>query len=364
MTLRCFSFPSTRLAAAPLARFWGRIVGLALMASFAGGCGAASTDTGNPPVVVGEKLRLRATAAGVIVSGDPGAVPAGARVDVVNTATGQTATTTAREDGSFELEVEGSAADEYRVYAASAGQSWRTRLTSSGAAPAEVGLVGLEFLLDSAEGYTPVPGTTIRLSFDADQLSFSAGCNSYSGPYSLCEGKLCASSFGGTEIGCEPARQTQDQWVADFMLASPEVTQVGATLTLAGVDATLEFLDREVADADRPLTGRTWTVDTFIENGAATNFPSQVPPTLEFGVDGKLTLFTTCNGGGGSYTRNGQTLTIASVGITAVECGPTGSAPSEQRMMRVLADGEVSFEIDAGRLTIMRGPIGLSATAE
>jgi heat shock protein HslJ len=359
MTLRCFSSSVRRT----LARSWRRLSGVALVAALAGGCGAqSSTDSGNPPVVVSEKLRLTATQTGVLVSGEAGAVPAGARVDVVNTATGQTTTTTAAEDGSFQIEVEGSVADEYRVYAASAGQSWRTRLTSSGAATAEAGLDGFVFLLDSAEGYTPVPDTKVRLSFKDDQLSFSAGCNSYSGPYSMCDGRLCVTELGGTEIGCPPAQQAQDEWFADFLTSSPAVAQAGATLTLTGAAATLEFLDREVADPDRPLTGRTWTVDTFIENGAATNSPSQTPATLQFGSDGSLSVFTTCNGGQGNYTRNGQTLTFASVGITGLSCGPTGSATTEARMGRVLADGDVTFEIDAGRLTLTRGAIGLSAT--
>jgi heat shock protein HslJ len=352
MILRRLSFARTR------------ILGLALLAALAGGCGGASTDTGNPPIVVEQKLRLRATETGVVVSGDPGAVPGGARVDVVNTATGETATTTAAADGSFEIEVEGSTTDEYRVYAASEGQSWRTRLTSSGAATAEAGLAGLQFLLESADGYTPVAGTTIRLSFKAGELGFSAGCNSYSGTYSLCDGKVCISQLGGTEIGCEPALQAQDQWVAGFLQSSPALTQAGPALTLAGTAATLEFLDREVADPDRPLTGRTWTIDTFIENGAASSFPSPVPATLEFGTDGKVNVFTTCNGGQGYYTRNGQTLTFVAVGTTALECGPTGNATAEARIGRLLADGDVTFEIDAGRLTIMRGELGLSATTE
>jgi heat shock protein HslJ len=350
MILRCLSY--------------SRTLGLALLTLLAG-CGAqSSTDTGNPPVVVDQKLRLRATATGVIVSGDAGAVPAGARVDVVNTATGESATTTAAEDGSFEIEVEGSAMDEYRVYAASDGQSWRTRLTSSGAAAAEAGLAGLQFLLESAEGYTPVAGTTVRLSFQAGELSFSAGCNSYSGEYSLCDGKLCISRLGGTEIGCEAALQAQDTWLAGFLQGSPGLTQAGPTLTLAGAGATLEFLDREVADPDRPLTGRTWTIDTFIENGAASSSPAQAPGTLEFGTDGKVNVFTTCNGGEGSYARSGQTLTFTGVGFAQLPCGPTGSATAEELISRVFGDGAVTFQIEAGRLTLMRGEIGLGATSE
>ena len=77
-----------------------------------------------------------------------------------------------------------------------------------------------------------------------------------------------------------------DEWFSGFLQSSPLVTRAGATLTLEGAETTLEFLDREVADADRPLTGRTWTIDTLIENGAASNFPNGDPPTLQFGEDG------------------------------------------------------------------------------
>jgi heat shock protein HslJ len=364
MTLRCFSFSRTRLAAAMRSRSMGRVLGLALSFSLAVGCGGeSSTDTGNPPGVLGQKLRLTATETGVRVTGDAGAVPAGARVDVVNTATGQTATTTAAQDGSFDLEIEGSASDEYRVYAASGDESWRTRLTSSGAATTEPGLAGLVFLQQSAEGEVPVAGPKARLSFEATELGFSAGCNSYYGEYSLCEGRLCVSQLGGTEIGCEPALHTYDEWFAGFLQSSPLLTRAGATLTLAGAETTIEFLDREVADADRPLTGRIWNIDTLIDNGAASNFPTAMPPTLQFGEDGSLRVFNSCNIGYGSYTRSGSTLTSSGVGYTAVAC-PDGNSDLQDHITGVMAEGEMSIEIDAARLTIMRGTVGLSATTD
>jgi heat shock protein HslJ len=369
MTLRCFSFPRTRLAAALRPRSWGRVLGLALLVALAGGCGGeSSTDTGNPPGVLGQKLRLTATDTGVIITGDAGAVPAGSRVDVVNTATGQTATTTAAEDGSFDIEVAGSATDEYRVYAASGDQSWRTQLTSSGVAATEPGLAGLDFLLQSVDGHTLVPDTTVRLSFfGASELSFNAGCNSYSGTYSLCDGKLCISELGGTEIGCGPGLHEQDEWVAELLQSSPVLTRAGAALTLADADATLEFLDSEVADPDRQLTGRVWGIDTFIQNGAASSLPTAAQPTLQFGADGSLRVYDSCNTGTGSYTRAGSTLTISGLGerlgYTAIYC-PAGSDSVQVQTQRVMAAGEVVIEIDAARLTILRGEVGLSATTD
>jgi heat shock protein HslJ len=251
--------------------------------------------------------------------------------------------------------------DEYSVYAAGAGESWRTRLTSSGATEPEVGLAGRDFLLQSADGFLPVADTTIRLSFDARELSFYAGCNSHFGSYSLCDGKLCVSGLGSTEIGCDLPLSNQDQWVADFLIGSPVLEQAGAGLTLAGAGATLEFLDSEVADADRPLTGRTWSVDTIIENGGASASFAQPPATLQFGDDGVVSVFTTCNTGYGSYTRSGQSLTLSSVTYTDQSCE---GFFLHERITRVMTAGDVTFEIDAAFLTITRGNVGLRATTE
>lgn len=345
----------------PRTRSW--LFGCALLAALAGGCGgqSLSTDTGNPPVV-GQKLHLMATGTGVVVTGDAGAVPAGARVDVINTATAQTASATAADDGSFEVELAGSATDEYRVYVGSGQQSWRTRLTSSGTSTPETGIDGRVFLLESSEGYTPLAGTRLRLSFNDGQLSFSAGCNSYSGPYSLCDGKLCVSQLGGTEIGCDPQRHTQDEWFASFFEASPQLGITGAALALEGANATLELLDREVADPDRPLAGRVWSIDTFIQGDAASSSPTATPATLEFGTNGRLSVFDTCNGGSATYTRSGQTLTLSAVSFGVGDC--SGDVTADDRVQAVIAEGQLTFAIDANRLTLMRGSAGLGATTD
>src|SRR5688572_7482122 len=80
-----FSQTRARLAAVFPSRARARTFGLVLLAALAGGCGGqTSTDTGNPPISFGQQLRLTATDTGVRVSGEPGTVAGGARVDVIN----------------------------------------------------------------------------------------------------------------------------------------------------------------------------------------------------------------------------------------------------------------------------------------
>jgi heat shock protein HslJ len=338
------------------------LLALSLLGPIGIGCGAGSTDTGNPPVIIGQKLRLAESDLGVIVIGEPGAVTAGAQVEVVNVSTNRSQTTTAASNGSFEVEIEGTLEDEYRVRANLGGQSSSTSLSSSGAG--QTGLAGLVFVLDSSEGYTPVAGTSITLRFEASEFGFSAGCNSHSGSYSLCAGRLCSPGLGGTEIGCDSPLHAQDEWLAAFLEASPILTHAPPRLTLEGADATLEFLDREVANPDRPLTGRTWTIDTFIDGNGATNFGLQVSPTVEFRDDRSLRVSTTCNTGEGTYTEGEGVLVLSDVFYTEEVCDPSGSVAARERIMQVLTAGTVSVEIDAARLKIQRGPLGLRATTE
>lgn len=110
-----------------LSRLVGRAaLGTALLGALGLSCGARaaaveSTDTGNPVVDL-KKIRVVESKAGVTISGNAGAVtPGGADVSVVNLTSGDDASTTADADGSFEVNIQGSPEDEYRVTATSKG---------------------------------------------------------------------------------------------------------------------------------------------------------------------------------------------------------------------------------------------------
>ena len=224
-------------------------------------------------------------------------------------------------------------------------------------------LQGREFLLDSSEGFTPVAGTTVRLRFNEDtEFSMGAGCNSMFGSYEIRGGLLVSEGVGSTEIGCEQTLHEQDEWLATFMTSSPGISLDGDTLTLTGEDATLVFLDREVADPDRPLTGRGWTVDSFIQGDGISNLALDEAPTLQFRDDGVVEVFTGCVMGGGTFSAAADTLTLNTT-FAEADC-TDGAAIADQLVRAALSTGESTFEIDASRLTIMRGGDGIAATTD
>jgi heat shock protein HslJ len=355
---------------------------LALLGSSIVACGAQandslSTDTGNPPAIDQHQLHVEPEGNGVVVYADAGAVtPGGAKVLVENTTTGKSASTTADENGSFSVELPGSADDGYEVTVSADGKS--AVGTIAGAAPPDgtssgdsdepggaiEAIVGHEYLLDSATNFTLVPDTSLHISFREDSFSFSAGCNSGSGEYTFCDGQLCIDGLGTTEIGCDAPRHEQDETLANFFTSKPLLSVSGDELTISSGDVVLFFLDREVANPDRPLTGSSWVIDSFIQGDGVSNLPLQQDPTLSFNADGTFSVFTTCNQGSGTFVRTNSELSLSEVIYTEAECGDTGSSVAEGLIQDVLQEGVVTIEIDAQRLTIQRGDIGLSAMTE
>jgi heat shock protein HslJ len=229
------------------------------------------------------------------------------------------------------------------------------------------GLAGRVFLLESADGFSAVSGTTVRLSFSEDDLSVSAGCNSMSGPYRVEGKKLVLAGLGSTEIGCDAALHDQDERLADFFSARPSFELSGERLELSEGEITLRFLDREQADPDRPLVDTQWEIDSYIEGNGVSDAPASRPasksPTVHFASDGTVHVMSSCNGGGGRYTVKGDRITLLDIGYSEEGCNDAAAASVEQKVQAVLREGTLTFEIEARRLTLMRGDVGLSALA-
>lgn len=229
-------------------------------------------------------------------------------------------------------------------------------------------LGGRTFLSESVEGHTLVPGTRVSMRFfEAGGFSASAGCNSMGGEaYQLADGVLTTGPLSMTEKGCDLERHEQDEWLAGFLESSPAWTLDDERLTLSSEGVTLVMLDEEVANPDRSLEGRVWTVNTLIDGVGATAWDTTPQtPTLEFSEDGALSILTPCAPGSGSYMIDDSAMTLSGVSIADEAC-PDDEASTfvHDHMVQVLADGVLEHEIDADSLTLRRGDIGLVLTTE
>jgi heat shock protein HslJ len=94
------------------------------------------------------------------------------------------------------------------------------------------------------DAYSLVDGSTITMSFDANSVGATAGCNHMSGNASWDGGTLdLTSGLAMTEMGCQSSLMQQDKWLADFLQSSPELSVAGNALTLTNSDTAITLTE-------------------------------------------------------------------------------------------------------------------------
>ncbi|HEY6568007.1 MAG TPA: META domain-containing protein [Actinomycetota bacterium] len=232
--------------------------------------------------------------------------------------------------------------------------------SSDGSAPATADeLNGRSFVSTEVIGRDLVANTQVRISFEDDRLSASAGCNTISAGYTIDEGSLTLDGQpASTMMGCLDDVATQDGWLTSFLSDGPEAELDGDTLTLTGGEVTMTMLDETVADPAKPLTGTAWTLDTIVEGDAASSVPAGVdPPTLTITDAGEATVFAGCNQGGSSVEVADTTLTFGPMRMTKMAC--EGDATQVENSVVAVLDGEVAYTIEGSHLTLTNGDQGL-----
>jgi heat shock protein HslJ/uncharacterized lipoprotein YbaY len=177
---------------------------------------------------------------------------------------------------------------------------------------------------------TPVPGTTITLSFGSDgSVTGSSGCNTYSGSYRTAEGgQIIFGDLTTTHKSCPDAVMKQEE-------AYLELLGTGGTYNLSGERLTLSLNQGKnwlkfgapgsmaaAPPANLPLIGTKWTLSSIESSGARTELVQGTAITLDFGPGTQLSVSgdAGCNQYSGSYTTNGENITIGPLAVTQKAC--------------------------------------------
>lgn len=244
-------------------------------------------------------------------------------------------------------------------------------LAGSACTPASgAALDGREFLsvavTDGGVARPLVAGTQIRLTFGPDTLGAQAGCNQIGGAYRLDGGRLIFEGAGMTEMGCDPARHAQDDWLVAFLAATPTAQLTVDELVLTAGTTVIRLQDRRVADPDRPLVGPTWVVVALIgpggADGAVSSIPDGIVASLKFSADGTVEVRTGCNDGSGRWALDGTGIRIEEVALTKRGC-LDGAGQVEASVTTVLGAGTVQATIEADHLVLQAGGQGLQLEA-
>lgn len=240
------------------------------------------------------------------------------------------------------------------------------------------GLDGREFWSTSVtEGGAARPlvdDTRIAINFRDGNIGATAGCNSMGATYRIDDGVLVVGDMFTTEIGCDPDRHAQDQFVAELLSSNPTIGLDGDQLTIASAEVEIELVDRAVADPDRPIIGTTWEVTGFIEGEAASSFAVDEPATLVFNDDSTLTGFDGCAGFtlpvevadgsiGGPVEGDGE---LQFGPIVLDQSGEACPPETEQyrAMVQAVLVGQAVYTIEGPNLTILTNDnVGLTLRA-
>lgn len=232
-------------------------------------------------------------------------------------------------------------------------------------AAASLTLTGREFLsngiTDGGAAFQLVPGTRVRLSFTEANLTASGGCNIFGAAYRIEGGRLVIDGGAMTEMGCDDAREKQDQWLFAFLGSKPGTTLAGTDLTLDNGRTIMRLVDRTIAEPDLNIVGPTWTVTSIIEGDAVSSAPAGATATLIFANDGSVEVNAGCNRGRGSWAAEGSGVTFREVALTKMACAdPAGAL--ETAVLAVINAGSVQASIRANVLTLQAGGRGLQLT--
>jgi len=213
-------------------------------------------------------------------------------------------------------------------------------------------LTGKVWALTELMGKAPLAGTGISAEFTADgTVAGSAGCNRYSGTYTVSGGNITFSTQSAmTMMMCEQPVMDQESAYMQALGEARTFAVKGDQLTLFGGDGTgLAVYEAQ----SQELAGTTWEVTAF-NNGkqAVVGVLEGTTLTASFGKDGNISGNAGCNNYNGPYKVDGDQITIGPLASTMKMCSdPAGIMDQEAQYLAALQSA-ANYQIEGNVLEL------------
>jgi heat shock protein HslJ len=222
-------------------------------------------------------------------------------------------------------------------------------------------LTGKVWALTELTGKPPVAGTGISAEFSADgKLSGSAGCNRYSGTYTVSGNSITFSSpMASTMMMCDAAVMEQENAYLKALGEAKTFEVKSDQLTLTGANNTsLVVYKAQTQD----LAGTSWEAVNY-NNGkqAVVGVITDTTLTADFGKDGTMSGKAGCNTYTGGYKTNGNQITIGPLASTMMACDqPAGVMEQESQYLAALQSA-ATYQIEGNVLELRTKDDALAA---
>jgi heat shock protein HslJ len=225
-------------------------------------------------------------------------------------------------------------------------------------------LTGPLWSLDTINNQPLVPGSGISAQFTSDgKLSGSAGCNQYSGTYSVSGNTMkISSSLATTMMACQQNIMDQENAYLKALGEVKNYTVSGDQLTLSDANNNSLLVYKPQS---QNLSGTSWQVIAY-NNGkqAVVSVMAGTTLSMEFGKDGTLSGNAGCNTYSGSYAVTGRQIKIGPLASTMMYCGdPAGVMDQETQFLAALQTA-ATYQLEAETLELRTsdGALALNAT--
>jgi len=213
-----------------------------------------------------------------------------------------------------------------------------------------------------------LPGTEITAFFDGTgTVSGSAGCNQYTASYSGALNNLAIGTPATTKMNCPspPGTMSQESLYLITFQGASSFTIAGDILTIMDSNGKATLAYSRIPPGmltPAPLTGTTWYLNSIIDATGTIWTPGPMfPLSLQLADDGKLNGNAGCNNYFGSYTLSGNTISIGTLGTTAMFCGEQGVMDLETTYLGVLplmnlytvSGNELTLSDGSGKITMI-----------
>ena len=194
-------------------------------------------------------------------------------------------------------------------------------------------------------------GIEASATFAQGSVSGSGGCNRYTAPYVVKEGKLTIGLAAATMMACPEAQATVEQ----ALMAALETT-----VTYRIADGQLNLLDvqeRAVAvfkvQQSAVLQGVAWQATVYNNGrGGAVSLLDGSAISATFGADGLLSGSAGCNSYQAAYVVKDATITIQTPAATRKICAkPEGVMQQESEYLKALTTA-ATYTIQGQRLEL------------
>jgi heat shock protein HslJ len=212
-------------------------------------------------------------------------------------------------------------------------------------------LTGQVWALSELKGKSLATGTGISAQFTStNKVSGSAGCNRYSGSYTVSGSSITFSSIASTMMACDTLVMAQESTYLNALGEAKTYTVKGNELSLFDSGgSTLAVYDAQTQD----LSGTSWNVISY-NNGkqAVTSVMIGSSLTADFGSDGTLSGNSGCNTYSGAYKLNGAQITVGPLASTKKFCNdPAGVMDQESQYLAALQSA-ASYLVEGNTLEL------------